>query len=168
MKILRLSIGTCMIVILWKLLEEVFHGEVQYGTVDSGMAVVWIVEVAVVWIVTVVIAYWGGIYSELKFWDREIWGQYKTNEKLSMYEIRIDELNEDNEALREILALAMKDIKHMDNCTTCQHQDSDPDCDCECDKCMSETCVCVKCSNDENWRWKHADQFDCVLGVVSQ
>ena len=123
MKILKLSIGTCLIVLLWKMLEMLFYGEVQRRTVDDIMAVIWIV--------TVVVAYQSGIRSE-----------------------------------REILKLAMNDIKHMDNCTICQHHDSDPDCDCECDKCTSETCVCVKCHNEDRWRWQHADRLNRAQGVV--
>lgn len=81
----------------------------------------------------------------------------------------IERLRAENASLRELLKLAVEDLKRPTYlCENCLHAGVNEDnCirfDFDCKSCIVKDCPCGNCKNESNWQWQHADKLKKLEG----
>lgn len=74
-----------------------------------------------------------------------------------------DGSKKENEQLRELVRLAVEDMKYCNNCDACKFKDCQPSCKRGSFGCGLE-CECCQCLHENNFTWQHANKLK-ELGV---
>ncbi len=102
---------------------------------------------------------------------REAWDEACDNACVTVCD-EIEKLQAENASLRDLLKLAVEDLKSLaDCCGHCLHAGVNEDIcirfDLDCKSCIAKDCPCGNCKNESNWQWEHADKLE-KLGIEVQ